>query len=202
MTRPMEEIVASQRQMIDRLGARGASLAREDLARGLEAHREETLAWLTASSAHAIHRNRLPCPDRRSPAPLIERVVGIYRARELAQRSGNGGRDRPELASTTSSLTAEKTQSQGLVEQQRATRLARVSPTEAHAPKGGRQFEQCENGSEEARTFQRARFYRIRREMQLRQPNLPEVAPVVDKRRSKPFADKPVVAAVPVGTRA
>ena len=46
MTRPVEEVVASQRAMVERLGTRAAELEPEQLARGLKAHRDETLAWL------------------------------------------------------------------------------------------------------------------------------------------------------------
>jgi LPS sulfotransferase NodH len=46
MTRPIEEVVASQRKMTERLGAKGADLDTEQLQRGLAAHRHEIVRWL------------------------------------------------------------------------------------------------------------------------------------------------------------
>jgi tetratricopeptide (TPR) repeat protein len=47
MTRPIAEVVASQHQMVNRLGTKAAELNPEQLRRGLTAHREETLRWLS-----------------------------------------------------------------------------------------------------------------------------------------------------------
>src|SRR5205823_15025583 len=49
MTRPIEEVVASQQQMVNRLGTKGAELDPEQLARGLRTHRNETRNWLAAA---------------------------------------------------------------------------------------------------------------------------------------------------------
>jgi LPS sulfotransferase NodH len=46
MARPVEEVVASQRKMIERLGSKGAALDLEELKRGLTAHRDEMRHWL------------------------------------------------------------------------------------------------------------------------------------------------------------
>lgn len=46
MTRPIEEVVVSQRAMVKRLGTKGAEIDTEQLQRGLTAHRNETLSWL------------------------------------------------------------------------------------------------------------------------------------------------------------
>lgn len=46
MTRPIEEVVASQKKMTDRLGTKGADLDTEQLERGLTAHRHEIVRWL------------------------------------------------------------------------------------------------------------------------------------------------------------
>jgi predicted AlkP superfamily phosphohydrolase/phosphomutase/tetratricopeptide (TPR) repeat protein len=46
MTRPIEEVVASQRKMIERMGTQGANLDLEQLERGLVAHRQEISSWL------------------------------------------------------------------------------------------------------------------------------------------------------------
>ena len=46
MTRPIEEVVASQGKMIGRLGSKGAELDPEQLQRGLVSHRNEILSWM------------------------------------------------------------------------------------------------------------------------------------------------------------
>lgn len=46
MTRPIGEVVASQKKMTDRLGTKGADLDPEQLQRGLTAHRSEIIHWL------------------------------------------------------------------------------------------------------------------------------------------------------------
>src|SRR5262249_12416728 len=45
MTRPIQEVVASQRKMIERMGTEGANLDLEQLERGLVAHRHEISNW-------------------------------------------------------------------------------------------------------------------------------------------------------------
>ncbi len=47
MMRPIEEVVASQERMIQRLGTQGAQLEHDQLVRGLSSHRREALRWLT-----------------------------------------------------------------------------------------------------------------------------------------------------------
>jgi hypothetical protein len=96
MTRPIEEIVASQRQMIDRLGTRGASLAREDLTRGLDAHREETLAWLKrAPHMQFIEINYVALT--KDPSPQIERVVEFVGREQLPNEEAMAGVIDPSL---------------------------------------------------------------------------------------------------------
>ena len=46
MTRPIEEVVASQNAMVNRLTTKGAELDPEQLQRGLRGHRSEILHWL------------------------------------------------------------------------------------------------------------------------------------------------------------
>ncbi len=46
MTRPIEEVVASQAHMIERLETVGAQLEQTELMRGLSSHRDEVLRWL------------------------------------------------------------------------------------------------------------------------------------------------------------
>ena len=48
MTRPLEEVVASQAAMIERLGAEGAEMDGKQLEGSLAAHRDTALAWLKA----------------------------------------------------------------------------------------------------------------------------------------------------------
>ncbi len=49
MTRPIEEVVVSQRAMVDRLATKGAELDTEQLQRGLTAHRHEMRSWLRSA---------------------------------------------------------------------------------------------------------------------------------------------------------
>ena len=46
MTRPIEEVVASQSAMVNRLATKGAELDDEQLQRGLTAHRNEICNWI------------------------------------------------------------------------------------------------------------------------------------------------------------
>jgi len=46
MTRPLEEVVASQSVMITNLGTRGPSLPAQTMMAALKAHRNQVLAWL------------------------------------------------------------------------------------------------------------------------------------------------------------
>jgi len=46
MTRPLEEVVASQAAMIANLGTRGASLPASAMIAALQSHRSQVLAWL------------------------------------------------------------------------------------------------------------------------------------------------------------
>jgi len=46
MTRPLEEVVASQAAMIVNLGTRGSSLPAQTMMAALRAHRNQVLAWL------------------------------------------------------------------------------------------------------------------------------------------------------------
>jgi predicted AlkP superfamily phosphohydrolase/phosphomutase/tetratricopeptide (TPR) repeat protein len=46
MTRPLEEVVASQAKMIDRLDTEGAKLTDEELMKTLRKHRHEAMGWL------------------------------------------------------------------------------------------------------------------------------------------------------------
>jgi hypothetical protein len=47
MTRPIEEVVVSQRAMVNRLATNGTQLDSEQLERVFAAHRNETMSWLS-----------------------------------------------------------------------------------------------------------------------------------------------------------
>ncbi len=79
MVRPLEEIVASQREMTTRLGTRGAALDTEQLARGLHAHRDNTLQWL-ARTPHMEHLEVSYPMLVRDPAPYIARLAAFLGA--------------------------------------------------------------------------------------------------------------------------
>jgi hypothetical protein len=74
MTRPIEEVVNSQRKMIDRLGTEGAELDIEELRRGLTAHRNETRNWL--KSVPHMEFIEIDYPTLvQAPQPHIARLV-------------------------------------------------------------------------------------------------------------------------------
>jgi hypothetical protein len=82
MTRPIEEVVASQRQMATRLGTGVAELDSEQLQRGLTAHREETLRWLTtAPHMKFIEIDYLALV--RDPQSIVARLVHFLGAEQL-----------------------------------------------------------------------------------------------------------------------
>ena len=74
MTRPIEEVIASQEKMKTRLGTKGAELERKQLERGMHAHRDETRKWL----GHARHIDvmEVDYPTLvRDPQSIIPRLV-------------------------------------------------------------------------------------------------------------------------------
>ena len=66
MTRPIAEVVASQRAMTTRLGTKGANSMPEQLERGLRAHREEVRKWAATAPHIEMARNRLSSSRARS----------------------------------------------------------------------------------------------------------------------------------------
>jgi LPS sulfotransferase NodH len=74
MLRPVAEVVASQLAMTTRLGTKGAALDREQLERGLRAHREEIRRW--AIHAPHVELTEIEYPALvRDPAPMIAKLV-------------------------------------------------------------------------------------------------------------------------------
>ncbi len=74
MVRPIEQVTASQYDMTERLGTRGAALGEEQLARGLRGHRDETLQWLAQTPC--VEHIEVSYPELvRNPAPIIARLV-------------------------------------------------------------------------------------------------------------------------------
>jgi predicted AlkP superfamily phosphohydrolase/phosphomutase/predicted Zn-dependent protease len=87
MTRPIEEVVTSQRKMIDRLATKGAELDLEQLTRGLTAHRNETRNWL--KSAPNIDVIEIDYPALvKDPAPQIARIVEFLGTERLPNSAG------------------------------------------------------------------------------------------------------------------
>ncbi len=74
MVRPIEQVASSQHDMTERLGTRGAALDAEQLARGLRAHRDETLQWLT-QTPYMEHVEVSYPALMGDPAPIIARLV-------------------------------------------------------------------------------------------------------------------------------
>ena len=82
MTRPIEEVVASQETMTTRLGTKGAELDVEQLQRGMHAHRDEVRKWLK----HTTHMEfiEIDYPTLvRDPLPQISRMVEFLGADRL-----------------------------------------------------------------------------------------------------------------------
>jgi tetratricopeptide (TPR) repeat protein len=82
MTRPIEEVVASQRQMVNRLGKKAAELDPEQLQRGLTAHREEMLQWLATAPHMKFIEIDYPALVR-DPQSIVSRLVQFLGAEQL-----------------------------------------------------------------------------------------------------------------------
>ncbi len=90
MTRPIAEVVASQAAMTARLGTKGANLDREQLERGLRAHRAEVRKW--AAAAPHIEWLEIDYPALvREPAPAIEQLREFLGAEHLPDESAMAG---------------------------------------------------------------------------------------------------------------
>jgi predicted AlkP superfamily phosphohydrolase/phosphomutase/tetratricopeptide (TPR) repeat protein len=83
MTRPIEEVVESQRKMIGRLATKGAELDPEQLQRGLTAHRNEMLTWLKRAPQMEFVEIDYPSLVR-DPSPQIARLVEFLGTERLA----------------------------------------------------------------------------------------------------------------------
>ena len=87
MTRPVAEVVASQKAMTARLGTKGAEMEADQLERGLRAHREEMRQW----GAHAPHFEwcEIDYPALvGDPAPAIARLVEFLGPERLPNEEG------------------------------------------------------------------------------------------------------------------
>ena len=82
MTRPIQEVVASQGQMVNRLGKKAAELDTEQLQRGLTAHREETLRWLATAPHMKFIEIDYPALVR-DPQSIVSRLVQFLGAEQL-----------------------------------------------------------------------------------------------------------------------
>ena len=82
MTRPIEEVVASQETMTTRLGTKGAELDVEQLQRGMHAHRDEVRKWLKNTTHMEFIEIDYPTLVR-DPLPQISRMVEFLGADRL-----------------------------------------------------------------------------------------------------------------------
>ena len=89
MTRPIEEVIASQEKMKTRLGTTGATLEPEQLERGLRAHREETLKWLKQAPHIEVLEVEYPALVR-DPQSIIPRLIEFL-GKESPNESGKHG---------------------------------------------------------------------------------------------------------------
>jgi tetratricopeptide (TPR) repeat protein len=76
MMRPIEEVVASQAKMIQRLETEGAKLDQHDLIRGLTSHRDDTLRWLTGARHVEVLEIDYPALVR-SPSEVLPRIAAF-----------------------------------------------------------------------------------------------------------------------------
>jgi hypothetical protein len=82
MTRPIEEIVRSLSAMLKRLNMQGAGLDHEQLRRGLSAHSEEMLKWITAASHIEFMVVEYPALIT-DPGPVIRSLINFVGADHL-----------------------------------------------------------------------------------------------------------------------
>jgi tetratricopeptide (TPR) repeat protein len=85
MTRPIEEVVMSQQKMIGRLETTGAELEREQLQRGLKAHRDETRRWLATAPHMELLEVDYPSLVH-DPLGAIAKIVGFLGPDRLPDR--------------------------------------------------------------------------------------------------------------------
>ncbi len=83
MVRPIEEIVASQRKMIERRGTSGADLTSAQLADGLIRHRDQILRFLQRESMNVL---QVPYPSLLTdPTSICSRLIELLGAGVLPQ---------------------------------------------------------------------------------------------------------------------
>jgi tetratricopeptide (TPR) repeat protein len=83
MTRPIEEVVRSQRAMIDRRAAKTAEIESAQLIRGLRAHRDEALSWLKFTPHMEFIEIDYPTLVR-EPLTQISRLIDFLGKDQLA----------------------------------------------------------------------------------------------------------------------
>ena len=82
MTRPIEEVVDSQRKMINRLATKGAELEIDQLRRGLTAHRNEIRQWVRNVPHMELIEIDYPSLVK-DPLPQISRLLEFLGAERL-----------------------------------------------------------------------------------------------------------------------
>jgi predicted AlkP superfamily phosphohydrolase/phosphomutase/Tfp pilus assembly protein PilF len=96
MLRPVAEVVASQLAMTTRLGTKGAALDREQLERGLRAHREEIRRWAMHASHVELTEIEYPALVR-DPTPMIAKLVQFLGNERLPNEKAMTGVIDPSL---------------------------------------------------------------------------------------------------------
>src|SRR6266446_9760771 len=81
MTRPIEEVVVSQRAMVNRLATKGAELDTKQLECGLRGHCDETLNWVKSTPHMEFIEVAYPTlvRDPHSVVPRVSEFVGKER---------------------------------------------------------------------------------------------------------------------------
>ena len=96
MMRPIEEVIASQDKMTTRLGTEGTKLEREQLERGMQAHRDEARKWL--KNARNIEVMEVDYPTLvRDPQSIIPRLVDFLGEERLTSPEKMTGAIDPAL---------------------------------------------------------------------------------------------------------
>src|SRR5262249_26267774 len=83
MTRPIEEVVRSQRAMLERRATKTAKVESAQLMRGLRAHRDEVLSWLKFTPHMEVIEVDYPTLVR-EPLPQISRLIDFLGKDRLA----------------------------------------------------------------------------------------------------------------------
>lgn len=96
MLRPVEEVVASQREMTTRLGTAGADMDAGQLGRALQTHRDEMRSWLRKAPHVQLLEVNYPALVR-DPQPVIARLAAFLGHERLPRLEAMAAVIEPQL---------------------------------------------------------------------------------------------------------